>query len=182
MPFFSFRRISVSGRSWFFLFFELCSCIYSFSLFFTGYRAQTSSSSSSSSSTFLLPPSQPQRIEPGQGLPTPSSSRPPPSAWLQKILCEILSASRYRQGIFYEMYNLAGCTTVSRNLPSFEPTRKRDFILKRITAFLRFPWYPMVHTMNEYIYNNGAKNYQHNLYIREIFLKIGFGRIQNWKF
>lgn len=81
------------------------------------------------------------------GLPTSPSFRPPPSAWLQKILCEILSASRYRPGIFYEMYNLAGCTAVSRNLPSFEPTRKRDFILKGINAFLRFLWYSMVHTM-----------------------------------
>lgn len=86
------------------------------------------------------------------GLPTSPSFRPPPSAWLQKILCEILSASRYRPGIFYEMYNLAGCTAVSRNLPSFEPTRKRDFILKGINAFLRFLWYSMVHTMTEYIY------------------------------
>ena len=33
MPFFSFRRISVSGRSWFFLFFELCSYLFLFSLF-----------------------------------------------------------------------------------------------------------------------------------------------------
>ena len=99
----------------------------------------------------------PQRIEPGQGLQSPLSS-----AWLQKILCEIISASRYRPGIFYEMYNLAGCTTVSRNLPSFEATRKRDF-LKGITAFLRFLWYSMVYIINEYIYN-GIKNYQHNLY------------------
>ena len=95
----------------------------------------------------------PQRIEPGQGLQSPLSS-----AWLQKILCEILSASRYRPGIFYEMYNLAGCTTVSRNLPSFEATRKRDF-LKGITAFLRFLWYSMVYIINEYIYN-GIKKFK----------------------
>ena len=167
MPFFSFRRISVSGRSWFFLFFELCSYLFLFSLFHWVSCPDFfffSSSSSSSFSTFFLLHSRPQWIEPGQGLPPPLSSRPPPSAWLQKILCEILSASRYRPGIFYEMYNLAGCTTVSRNLPSFEATRKRDF-LKGITAFLRFLWYSMVHTINEYIYTfNGVKNYQHNLY------------------